>query len=207
MNIYPKKQNILYIHGFNSSPLSMKAELTRIFLAENYSDVGFYCPQLAVNPKAAIQQLEQILEERVIDNSTTQSQWFLMGSSLGGYFSSYLSEKYNIPAVLINPAIKPYELLENYIGEQINPYTQEIYHVGVEHIHELKDMEQTAPKKDDTRKNNYLVMVQTGDEVLDYQQAIEKYRHCQIRIEKGGDHSFIGFKQVLPKVADFFQLK
>jgi len=198
-----KKQNILYIHGFNSSPLSMKAEQTREFLAKNYPHIGFYCPQLAVTPNVAIKQLEKLIDNDIKDGD----QWFLMGSSLGGYFSSYLSEKYNIPAVLINPAIKPYELLEDYIGEQINPYTQEVYQVDIEHIHELKNIEQKAPKKDDIRKNNYLVMVQTGDEVLDYQQAIEKYQHCQIRIEKGGDHSFIGFEQVLPKVADFFQLK
>lgn len=50
-------------------------------------------------------------------------------------------------------------------------------------------------------------MVQTGDEVLDYQQAVEKYRHCQLVIEQGGDHSFVNYENILPKIALFFNLQ
>jgi len=117
-----------------------------------------------------------------------------------------LSQKYNFPSVLINPAIKPFELLEDYIGEQVNPYTEEIYQVTKEHMIELKAIEPIAPSFDMQQKNNYLVMVQTDDEVLNYQQAVEKYQHCQLIVEQGGDHSFVDFDQHLPAIADFFQL-
>jgi predicted esterase YcpF (UPF0227 family) len=195
----PKK--ILYIHGFNSSPLSLKAEQTRQYFLQNFPDINFYCPQLVSNPEGAIYQLEQIIQSSEVDSS-----WYLMGSSLGGYFASYLSQRYNFPSVLINPAIKPFELLEDYIGEQVNPYTEEVYHVTKAHMIELKAIEPKSPSFNDQQKNNYLVMVQTDDEVLNYQEAVEKYQHCRLIVEHGGDHSFVGFEQHLPQIADFFQL-
>lgn len=190
---------MLYIHGFNSSPLSIKAEQTRQYFLENCPEVDFYCPQLASTPKEAIEQLENIIQ-----SSQTNDSWYLMGSSLGGYFASYLSEKYDLPSVLINPAIKPFELLKDYFGEQVNPYTKEVYQVTREHMVELKVIEQIAPSFDGHQKNNYLVMVQTDDEVLNYQEAVKKYQHCRLVVEQGGDHSFVDFEQHLPAIAGFF---
>ncbi len=195
------KKNILYIHGFNSSPLSIKAEQTRQYLANNFPDVGYYCPQLATTPSEAIEQLSKIIEQSEVD-----CQWYLIGSSLGGYFSNFLAEKFHCLAVLVNPAIRPYELLHDYIGEQMNPYTEEVYQVTEDHIQQLKVLEQTAPEMYSQQKNNYLVMVQTGDEVLNYQQAVEKYQHCRLIVQNGGDHSFIDFDKCLPAISDFFQL-
>jgi len=195
------KKNILYIHGFNSSPLSIKAEQTRKYLANNFPDVGYYCPQLATTPAEAIEQLSQIIEQ-----SEANCQWYLIGSSLGGYFSSYLAQKFQCLAVLVNPAITPYELLHDYIGEQVNPYTEEVYQVTEDHIQQLKALEQTAPEIHSQQKNNYLVMVQTGDEVLNYQQAVEKYQYCRLIVQEGGDHSFIDFDKCLPSISNFFQL-
>lgn len=195
------KKNILYIHGFNSSPLSLKAEQTRKYLATSFPDVGFFCPQLATTPAKAITQLEQLIEKQ-----GSNTQWYLIGSSLGGYFASYISQKYNSLAVLVNPAITPYELLHDYIGEQVNPYTEEVYQVTEDHMQQLKALEQTTPAIDSKEKNNYLVMVQTGDEVLNYQEAVEKYQHCRLIVQEGGDHSFINFDNCLPTISDFFQL-
>lgn len=204
------QKNILYLHGFNSSPLSIKAEQTRQYFHQHFPDINFVCPQLATSPSEAILQLEAIIEsdkEPSAKGEVSRRQWFLIGSSLGGYFASYLANKYQLRAVLINPAIKPFELLEEYIGEQTNPYTDITYQVTTQHMQALKAIEQNAPNFDDQQKNNYLVMVQTGDEVLDYQQAVEKYQHCRLIVEPGGDHSFIGFDKKLPIIAAFLQLK
>lgn len=195
------QQNVLYVHGFNSSPLSLKAEQTRQYLSEQHPKVNFYCPQLTTTPDGAITQLEDI-----IDKQKNNTRWYLIGSSLGGYFANYLSEKYNLPVALVNPAVKPYELLGEYIGEQVNPYTQIVYQVTRGHIQQLKKIEQAAPSIESKQKNNYLVMVQTADEVLNYQQAVDKYQHCRLVIQQGGDHSFIDFDKTLPTLADFFQL-
>jgi len=190
-------KNILYLHGFNSSPLSEKAKLTRQYLTEHFPDINLYCPQIVSNPKAAIAQLEQLIEE----HSTLACQWYFIGSSLGGYLATYLAEKYQRPAAVINPAVKPYYLLVDYLGEQTNPYTQEVYQVSTDFIADLKSLEQVT-----LLKNNYLLMVQTGDEVLDYQQAINFYQNADIIKQQGGDHSFVGFEKMLPNITKFFNL-
>ena len=189
------KKSILYIHGFNSSPLSTKSQLTKQYLIDQQIDVEFHCPQLHNIPNEAITQLDEIL------HSKPDNQWFLMGSSLGGYFSTYLSEKYHLKAVLINPAVKPFELLIDYLGEQKNPYTNEVYQVTAQHMVDLKKC-----FVEKITKNNYMVMVQTGDEVLDYQQAVDKYQNCQLIVQQDGDHSFINYETMLPAIMKFLDL-
>ena len=179
---------------------------TQRYFHKNFPQVNFVCPQLASTPNNAILQLECILAPLNNREPSNNGTWLIIGSSLGGYFANYLANKYQCLAVLINPAIRPFELLEDYIGEQKNPYTKDVYQVTEQHMVELKAIEQSAPKFDDEQKNNYLVMVQTGDEVLDYQQAVDKFQHSRLIIEQGGDHSFIGFDEKLPIIADFLQL-
>ena len=200
------KQNILYIHGFNSSPLSLKAEQTRQYFQHYHPEINFVCPQLENSPNEAVLQLENILTSSIENNTQDNNDWLLMGSSLGGYFAHYLANKFQLPAVMINPAIKPFELMEDYLGEQTNPYTNSVYHVTEQYMVDLKAIEQSKPRFDEEQKNNYLVMVQTGDEVLDYQQAVNKFEHCRLIVEQGGDHSFIGFDKKLPIIADFWLL-
>ncbi len=188
--------NLLYIHGFNSSPQSTKAKLTIEYFQHLHGDVNIHCPQLLSSPNAAIAQLDEII------NSALGAKWIIIGSSLGGYFATYLAEKYQLQAVLVNPAVKPYALLNDFLGEQINPYTHERYQVEEQHIVDLKLL-----KQQEISKKNYLVMVQTGDEVLDYQQAVEKYQHCHLIVQEGGDHSFINYQAMLPQISVFFNLE
>lgn len=190
------KQKILVIHGFNSSPQSLKAVMIKDYIGKYFPNTDVVCPQLLSNPNDAIKQLCDII------NADIQCQWLLTGSSLGGYFATYLSDKYDLAAVLINPAVKPYELLAEVIGEQTNPYTGETYQVTHQHMQQLKAFE-----RDIKNIKKIFVMVQTGDEVLDYQQAVEKYQHCQLVIQQGGDHSFINFDKMLPDIVKFFQLE
>ena len=169
----------------------MKAELCREYLLKELP-CRFYCPQVASSPKATIEQLEQIVALH------PEEQWVFIGSSLGGYFSTYLSEKFAAPAVLVNPAVKPFELLTDYLGEQVNPYTDEVYQVDLSFIDDLKQIEHKNITSD-----NYLVMVQTDDEVLDYKQACNKYNASRLVVEQGGDHSFIDFHLRLPEIKLF----
>lgn len=199
MTLYLKgvlMNNILFVHGFNSSPLSKKAQLTKQYLEQYHPNVKFHCPQLATTPKNAIKQLEQYFK------ATPNESWALIGSSLGGYFSTYLSETYNVKTVLINPAVKPYELLASYPAEQVNPYTQEVYRVENSYIDHL-----IALEKQIIVKNNYMVMVQMGDEVLNYQQAVDKFHDSLLIVQSGGDHSFINYGKMLPQMFEFLQLK
>ena len=187
--------NILYIHGFNSSPKSEKAKIAKAFFNEQYPDIHFHCPQLSGSPEQAIAQLQAIIA------SDSEGTWYLMGTSLGGFFATYLAETYHLKAALINPAVKPYELLADYIGPLKNPYTGEVFEIKAHYVDQLKALEQSK-----ITSAHYLVLLQTGDEVLDYQQAVKKYGQSQLNVQQGGDHSFVNFEQVLPEITAFFNI-
>ncbi|WP_192021591.1 YqiA/YcfP family alpha/beta fold hydrolase [Shewanella sp. WPAGA9] len=189
---------LLYIHGFNSSPQSDKAIETAHYIQRCFPDLSFIQPQLPSSPKAAMALLCGIVEQAINEG---ESLCFI-GSSLGGYFASYLAEKYGGKAVLINPAVTPFELFDEFLGPQYNPYTDEHYQVLPEHKNDVAEFNTEVIKHPD----RFLVFLQTGDEVLDYRQALTKYHCCELHIEPGGDHSFIGYKNQLDKICDFLKI-
>ncbi|HHC6592861.1 esterase YqiA [Vibrio parahaemolyticus] len=192
-----KPSLLLYIHGFNSSPLSMKANLMREYCAQHRPDIKVIVPQLPCFPEQAAQLLLDIVEQYKDDYNIG-----LVGSSLGGYMSTWLNAKYGFKAVVVNPAVKPYELLVDYLGEQTNPYTHETCTLEACHIDELKalDVQSIASP------NSFWLLQQTEDEVLDYRQAVDKFAKAKQTVEQGGDHSFVGFERYPAKIIEFLEL-
>jgi predicted esterase YcpF (UPF0227 family) len=99
----------------------------------------------------------------------------------------------------VNPAVRPYELFEDYLGPNTNPYTGEEYELTMDHVNKLRQLEVGAI----TNPDRYLLMLQTGDEVLDYKQAMEKYAAVPSIVEEGGGHEFMGFDRHLETVLAF----
>lgn len=192
-----KPSLLLYIHGFNSSPLSMKANLMREYCQAHRPDIKVIIPQLPCFPQQAAQMLLDIVEQYKDDY-----QIGLIGSSLGGFMSTWLNSQFGFKAVLVNPAVKPYELLVDYLGEQTNPYTNETYTLETRHIDELKalDVQSIASP------NSFWLLQQTEDEVLDYRQAVNKFVFSKQTVEQGGDHSFVGFERYPAKIIEFLEL-
>ncbi|YCO03296.1 esterase YqiA [Vibrio sp. VNB-15] len=188
---------LLYIHGFNSSPLSMKANLMKEYCEQQRPDIKVVVPQLPCFPQLAAQCLLDIVEQYKDDYKIG-----LVGSSLGGYMSTWLNAQFGFRAVVVNPAVKPYELLADYLGEQTNPYTHETYTLGACHIDELKalDVQSIASPQ------SFWLLQQTEDEVLDYRQAVEKFTDAKKTVEEGGDHSFIGFERYPAQIIKFLNL-
>lgn len=189
---------LLYIHGFNSSPLSDKARQTATYMAQHFPHLTIDIPQLPSTPLAAFDLLINKVEVALAAGEPL----YFMGSSLGGYMASYLAERFGGKAVLVNPAVKPYELFDDYLGEQTNPYTGEKYQILAEHQQQLLSFDTPVIFNPD----RFFVLLQSGDEVLDYQQALNKYHCCQMRVEAGGNHSFIGFGDHLADVCRFLGL-
>lgn len=187
--------SLLYIHGFLSSPLSAKAEITRKWLEQNYPDIAFYCPQLPPYPNETKIILEKLVENLLKDGV------YLIGSSLGGFWASWLVEKYNLPAVLINPAVKPQNFMPHYVDLDLKSYhTADCYRLQPWHIDEIITADIPV-----SRLKNYWLMVQTGDETLDYRHAVEKYSGCKQTVEEGGGHSFQGYEDHLPEIINWFE--
>ncbi|MGP8307070.1 esterase YqiA [Vibrio sp. YIC-376] len=192
-----KPSLLLYIHGFNSSPLSMKANLMREYCQQHRPDIKVIIPQLPCFPQQSAQMLLDIVEQYQDDYKIG-----LVGSSLGGFMSTWLNSKFGFKAVVVNPAVKPYELLVDYLGEQTNPYTNETYTLEARHIDELKalDVQSIASP------NSFWLLQQTEDEVLDYRQAVNKFAQSKQTVEQGGDHSFVGFERYPAKIIEFLEL-
>ena len=192
-----KPSLLLYIHGFNSSPLSHKAQVMAEYCKVHRPDIKVIVPRLPSYPSQAAEFLVQLIEEY-----KDTHQIGLVGSSLGGYLSTWLNHRYGFKAALVNPAVKPYELLVDYLGKQINPYTQEEYFLEEKHMAELFALQvETIHSVDDL-----WLLQQEGDEVLDYRQAVDKYSACKQTIEKGGDHSFVNFERYPEQIIQFLNL-
>lgn len=192
-----KPSLLLYIHGFNSSPLSMKASLMRDYCQQYRPDINVIVPQLPCYPQQAAQILLDIVEQH-----KDEYKIGLVGSSLGGFMSTWLSSKFGFKAVLVNPAVKPYELLVDYLGEQTNPYTDETYTLEACHIDELKALDVQSI----TSPESFWLLQQTDDEVLDFRQAVDKFVGAKQTVEQGGDHSFVGFERYPAKIIEFLEL-
>lgn len=184
---------ILYLHGFLSSPASVKAQQLRAALTRVGREADFLCPQLPVSPRAAA---EVALASAQLEDPAGLS---VIGSSLGGYYATWLAERLGCRAVLLNPAIRPYEDLRAHVGWHADPRGGRPVEVRPEFLDELRALE-TARL---TELGRYLVIAATGDEVIDYRQMVAKYEGCTMRIIEGSDHALSDFAAYLPQVLGF----
>ena len=187
---------LVYIHGFNSSARSFKAALVRSRMAALGRGSELACPDLDHRPTRAITQLEALLA------GEKSAPVALIGSSLGGYYATYLAEQRGVRAALINPAVCPHDGLRAYLGPQRNLYTGAQYDFNAQHIEELRALEVSR-----VTPEHYLLLVATGDDVLDYRMATAKYDGCEQIVVKGGDHGFSGFADYLDRVLAFCGVK
>lgn len=150
-------------------------------------------PALHHDPARAIDQLEAVFEE---PGGVT----LLVGSSLGAYYATWLSEKYNTRAVLINPAVSPQKHLgQEFLGSHANYHTGEQFELTQEHVATLASLDCEQLR----HPENFMLLLQTGDEVLDYRLAVAHYQGSEQIIQEGGDHSFTGFEAMLPRILAF----
>ncbi len=185
-------KRLLYLHGFNSSPASVKASLAQSYFSQS-DRYQLDVPALPPEPQQAIALVSGIIEHSDISG--------VVRSSLGGYYSLFLHAEYDLPAALINPAAKPFELLAEYIGLNTNMYTGEQYEVKAEHMQQLLELDQAAEAFDLSR---LFLLSETDDEVLNYREAAEKLSGAKMYLTRGGDHSYQAFATHLPAIQTFF---
>lgn len=187
---------LIYIHGFLSSPNSFKARLVKDWLTENRSDIFYECPYLSAYPAEAKKTLIETIDRYKAE------EIMVIGSSLGGFWATWLTELYGFPSVLVNPAAAPSMLLPEYLGVELkNFYTDDVYILDEKDVDEIRELNQAELNQ----KEKYWLMVQTGDESLDYRLALKKYAGCRQLVEEGGDHSFQQFERWIPSAVSFLE--
>ncbi|HEX6137423.1 MAG TPA: YqiA/YcfP family alpha/beta fold hydrolase [Casimicrobiaceae bacterium] len=187
---------IIYLHGFRSSPASVKARhLRRAVDALPAADRPYLqIPGLDPRPAKAMAAILGAAGAAGDPGGLT-----LVGSSLGGYYATHAAERLGSRAVLINPAIRPYDDLRPYRGVQVNLHTGAAFEVTQAHFDELRALR--VPRI--TRPERYWLLVQSGDEVLDYRQAVRFYAGAWQLVQGDGDHGFAGFEAQIPALLAF----
>ena len=212
---------LLYLHGFTSGPQSVKARALGARMAERGLAADFFCPQLSASPAEAILQAEQIIEHarklgagetvtnmatstvtsaatNATNNALKHPNILLVGSSLGGFYATVLAEKHHLNAVLINPAVISQLSMEGFIGTHQWLYTGEPFEFTAQHIAELRAMD--LPRV--TNPQRFWLMLEEGDETLDYRQAVAYYAGAKQTVLTGGDHTFTRWADYLDAVID-----
>jgi len=190
--------HLLYLHGFRSSPQSAKARLLAQHMATQHPAVHWWCPQLPPSPREAVTLLLQGSKD------WPRASMAVVGSSLGGFYATWLAEQSGCQAVLLNPAVNPARDLEKYIGEQTcwqDP--QERFFFKPEFVQQLRDLT-CGPL---TRPERYLAIIAKGDELLDWRESHGRYAGARIRLLEGSDHGITDFDLQLPTMMEFLGLQ
>ncbi len=184
---------ILYLHGFRSSPHSFKARLLRQRLQALGHSEDYLCPQLPASPRQAIDLAKGLLDAHRPEQVT------LIGSSLGGYYATWLAEQSGCRAVLLNPAVVPPRDLEQYVGITTQYHSDARFEFKHEYIDELKALSVGHI----TQPERYLLVAATGDEVLDWREMVAFYPQARQRIIDGSDHGLSDFGDYMDEILAF----
>jgi predicted esterase YcpF (UPF0227 family) len=188
--------HLLYLHGFRSSPQSAKARLMAQHMAEHHPTVVWHCPQLPPSPRAAMEMVALATADWPAKSMA------VVGSSLGGFYATWVAEQRDCRAVLLNPAVNPARDLEKYIGEQTQFHApEEHFYFQAEYVQELRDLV-CGPLR---QPQNYFSILAKGDEVLDWHEMLARYQSGKVLLLEGGDHGLSDFAIHLPAVMEHLQ--
>lgn len=183
---------LLYLHGFRSSPASFKARVIGQRMAAAGRAGQFICPQLPASPQAAIALALHLVEGRT-DNLS------IVGSSLGGFYATWLAERLGCRAALLNPSVDPLKNLSQQVGVTTQYHSTEPFEFKPAYIDELRALYVPAI----TRPERYYLLAATGDEVIDYRDMVAHYAGARQHVIEGSDHAISEFEQYADEVLAF----
>lgn len=195
MNAQAPVGKLLYLHGFRSSPRSAKARIVQARMETIGRAQDLICPQLPASPKAAM-ELVLTLAERHVDSPGGLA---IVGSSLGGFYATWLAERFGCRAALVNPSVDPLKNLSDHVGVTTNWHSDEPFEFKPEYIDELAALKIARI----TQPARYYLLAATGDEVLDYRDMVAHYAGARQHVIDGGDHAVSDFARYVDEVLAF----
>jgi predicted esterase YcpF (UPF0227 family) len=189
--------HLLYLHGFRSSPRSFKAQRMAAIVGERHPGLTWWCPQLPPSPKEAMALVADGIR------SWPREAMAVVGSSLGGFYATWIAQETGCRAVLLNPAVHAARDLKRYIGEQKSWHDPaETFYFAPEYVEELRALEPVEL----TRPERYFAVIAKGDEVLDWREMTARYPGVAMKLLAGGDHALSDFDAHLDEILRFLQL-
>ena len=189
---------VVYLHGFRSSPNSTKAVMTgeavRALSSEDHS-YDWYCPQLLASPKESLEMVIDHMDQFKVD------RYVIVGSSLGGFYTNYLAEKYRCKGIALNPAVYAARELEPHVGMMTAYDSEEPFDFKAEYIDELRALQVDSI----TDPARYFLIAAKGDELLDWKEMVAFYPGTKQLILEGSDHGISDYVNHLPAVIDFIE--
>jgi len=193
----PATTHLLYLHGFRSSPASAKATLMARAVAQRHPQVRWCCPQLPPSPRQAMDEVSALIADWPCERMA------VVGSSLGGFYASWVARQTGCTSVLLNPAVFPARDLARHMGAQSQWHQpdESFYFEAafVDELHQLAAEGTHAPGPE-------LVLIAQGDEVLDWREMRDRYPDAQQIILPGNDHAISDFALHLDGVLRFLNL-
>jgi uncharacterized protein len=189
--------HLLYLHGFRSSPQSTKARQMKAWVDAHRTDLHWWCPQLPPSPAQAL----SLLRDGVSAWPTAHTA--VIGSSLGGFYATVLTEERGFRAALLNPAVDPARDLAAHCGDIQAWHSEERFRFEPAFVDQLRDMTPTLL----TRADNYFAVIAKGDEVLDWREMQARYAACRVLLLEGSDHALSQFENQLDAVVDAVGLR
>lgn len=187
---------VVYLHGFRSSPRSSKAVMTGqgIGLISSPSHpYEWYCPQLLASPKSSMNMVTKHIDHSSADRLV------IIGSSLGGFYTNYLAEKYQAKAVVLNPAVYAARELAPHVGMMTAYDSDEPFDFRPEYIDELKALQIQKI----SQPERYFLIAAKGDELLNWQEMVDFYPGAKHLVLEGSDHGISEYAEYLPEVIRF----
>ncbi len=194
---HPATSHLLYLHGFRSSPQSTKAQLMAARVARDFPHVTWWCPQLPPSPREAADMIERGIF------GWPKASMAVIGSSLGGFYATWVAETWGCKAVLLNPAVFAARDLAKHVGEHTgwhNPSEKFVF--KAEYVDELR----VLARQGLAQPHNYLAIIAKGDEVLSWEEMTARYTGAAIQLVEGSDHALSEFEDHLPEVLAFLAL-
>ncbi|MBC7917768.1 MAG: esterase [Rhodoferax sp.] len=190
--------HLLYLHGFRSSPASTKARMTAAAVSERFPGAKWLCPALPASPKQAMEEVLRATADWPLASTA------VIGSSLGGFYATWLAERWGCKAVLLNPAVRPARDLATHLGDQTvwqDPEQHFVFEAA--YVDELIAQEVAHI----TRPERYFAVIAKGDEVLDWREMSGHYPGAAIKLLPGGDHALSDYDQHIDQVLGFLNVK
>jgi predicted esterase YcpF (UPF0227 family) len=107
-----------------------------------------------------------------------------MGSSLGGFYATWLAENICLQS-RAEIAVKPPRDLESCVGVTTYYHSDQVFEFKAEYVAQLRAL---AVEKI-TRPERYFLLAATGDEVLDWREMVAHYPGAKQKIIEGSDHA------------------